>query len=203
MSDSPFGPYERRFTVFLGCLLAATVTLAYQDRTPAQKSYVISGRVVDPAGLRPEAAVLMLGTERDGDFSSVPVPLGEGGSFVTGRLTPATYVLELVRTPNSLTKAATVVGLSIVAISTADVTAVTVTVRRDTAVSGTFRMESDNPAARWPTRIAVTAFLALDAAPLLDGVQAEGAPEGRFVLRNAFGPRVLRCNYTEAEGSPW
>ena len=28
---------------------------------------------------------------------------------------------------------------------------------------------------------------------VLNGTVAKGAPEGQFVLRNAFGPRVLRC----------
>jgi hypothetical protein len=43
----------------------------------------------------------------------------------------------------------------------------------------------------WPPHIAGSAFLALDEMPLLDGTGADGAPAGRFVLRNAFGPRVL------------
>ncbi|MCX6539253.1 MAG: hypothetical protein NT151_10035 [Acidobacteria bacterium] len=119
------------------------------------------------------------------------------------RLNPATYVLEVLRTPHSPTKAATVVAFSIVRLSTADVAGVTVTVRRDTAMTGRFRMESDNAAAEWPPVIVVNAFLALDQAPLLPGTVADGAPAGRFVLRNAFGPRVLRCGYTLAGGNSW
>ena len=49
----------------------------------------------------------------------------------------------------------------------------------------------------------VNAFLALDGMPLLAGVVGEGAAGGKFVLRNAFGPRVLRCGYTNAPGSRW
>ncbi len=32
---------------------------------------------------------------------------------------------------------------------------------------------------------------------------ADGAAGGRFVLRNAFGPRLLRCGYTLAPGARW
>ncbi len=38
---------------------------------------------------------------------------------------------------------------------------------------------------------------------MLPGPGADGAPAGRFVLRNAFGPRVLRSGYTLAPGSSW
>ena len=51
--------------------------------------------------------------------------------------------------------------------------------------------------------VGVTAFLALDGAPLGDSTGAAGAPAGRFVLHNAFGPRVLRCVYSLAPDSPW
>lgn len=203
MLDTSLTGPKKFWVLLLACLLAVPATLAYQEGTPTQKDHLISGRVVDPHRLRPEDAVLMLGAEQDGGFSSVPVPVGADGSFVTPRLNPATYVLEVVRTPHSATKAATVVGFSIVPLSTADVAGVTVTVRRDTAITGTFRMERDNAAAEWPPKIVVNAFLALDGAPLLNGTVAEGAPAGRFVLRNAFGPRVLRCGYTLAAGNPW
>lgn len=169
---------------------------------PAQTGYVISGRVEDPHNLRPEEAILMLGTEKDGGFTSIPVPLRRDGSFVTAPLKPATYVLEVVRTPHSPTKPATVVGFSIVRVTDADVAGVTVTVRPDFAIQGRFRMESDN-AAPWPPHISVSAYLALDSAPLLTGTVADGAAGGRFVLRNAFGPRVLRSGYTLPPGHKW
>jgi hypothetical protein len=98
----------------------------------------------------PEDATLMLG-RRDGDgFSSQPVRVGADGSFVTPPLGPATYVLEVIRTPNSPTKPATVVGFTPVSLGASDVSGVTVEVRRDTAITGSFRMESDNPQAVWP-----------------------------------------------------
>jgi hypothetical protein len=145
----------------------------------------------------------MLGRRENGSFGSTPVPVAPDGSLVTSKVTPGTYVLELVRTPHSATKRATTVALSIVAVSTADVSGVTVEVRRDTAITGTFRMESDNPKAEWPPHIVVNAFLALDGMPLLKGTLAEGAPEGKFILRNAFGPRVVRSGYMLAPGSRW
>jgi hypothetical protein len=145
----------------------------------------------------------MLGQGENGSFGSTPVPVAPDGSFVTSTVRPGTKVLELVRTPHSATKRATTVALSIVTVSTADVSGVTVAVRRDTAITGTFRMESDNPKAEWPTQIVVNAWLAVAGAPFLGSTVAEGAPRGKFVLRNALGPRVLRCGYTLAPGSRW
>ena len=81
---------------------------------------------------------------------------------------------------------------------------VTVEVRRDTTLTGRFRMESDNPKAAWPSHVHVLAFLAVDGLP--DGVQRAlptVAPDGTFVLRNAFGPRVLRTGYVPVPGSMW
>jgi hypothetical protein len=68
-------------------------------------------------------------------------------------------------------------------------------------IRGKFVMRSDNAAAKWPSSI--------HAVPLLvaGGVQvsgiSEGAPNGEFILRNAFGPRVLRAGYTLEPGFRW
>jgi len=123
---------------------AAPLGLAYQGGGRPEQ-YVIAGRVVDPHGLRPEGAILTLGQGENGSFSAGPVPIAEDGSFVTPRLRPGIYVLEIIRTPHSATHPATPVGLTIVPVSTADVPDVRVEVRRDTALTGRFRMESDNP----------------------------------------------------------
>jgi hypothetical protein len=192
-----------RLTIVLLWTASAPFTLGFQERRSSEPGYVISGRVVDPHQLRPEDAVLMLGRRDQEGFSSQPIPLGADGAFVTLALSPTTYVLELVRTPHSPTKAATVVGFTLVPLAASDVTGVTVEARRDTALTGRFRMVTDNPRAVWPPHIVVNAYLALDGMPLLNGTVAEGAPAGRFVLRNAFGPRVLRCGYTLAAGDRW
>jgi hypothetical protein len=54
-----------------------------------------------------------------------------------------------------------------------------------------------------PPHIVVNAFLAMRGSPALHGAVAEGAWGGKFVLRNAFGPRVLRAGYTRAPGAAW
>jgi hypothetical protein len=64
-------------------------------------------------------------------------------------------------------------------------------------------METSDPQAKWPPHIGVHAYLALDGAPLMDATAADGAPTGTFVLRNAFGPRVLRCTYNLLPGEWW
>ena len=175
-----------------------------RDQSGVGTGFTIRGRVVDPHGLKPEQAVLMLWSQRDnaGGSWGVPVPVGRDGSFVTHRLQPARYLLEVVRTPHSKTKPATVVGFTAVPIE-ADVSGVTVEIRRDTAIAGRFRMESDDPSAVWPPHIVINAFLAFDRTPLLNSTVADGAPAGRFVLRNAFGPRVIRAGYTLAPGHWW
>jgi len=64
-------------------------------------------------------------------------------------------------------------------------------------------MESDDPAAVWPPQIVVHADLAATGASFLGSQGAEGAAGGKFVLRNVYGPRVLRCGYTLAGASRW
>jgi hypothetical protein len=192
-----------RLALLLLCALSVAAQRAQPNRLGPEPWRLIAGRVVDPHQLRPEDAVLMLGREDNGAFSRSPVPVAADGSFVTPRLRPGLYVLEIVRDPHSPTKPAAVVGFTIVTVDAMDVSGVMVTIRRDVALAGTFRMESDNPGAAWPPHVVVNAFLALDGMPMLSGTVADGAPAGRFVLRNAFGPRVLRCGYTLAPGSKW
>ena len=188
-----------------GLVIVAPLTAEFQHFGDAPNGHTISGRVVDPHQLRPEDLTLMAGRrDKNGDsFGSYPVRFNADGSFVTPRLDPDTYVLELMRTPHSASTPAIPVGLTIVPMGTSHVSNVIVEVRRDFALTGTFRMESDNPAAAWPTHIHVGAQLALDGMAFLGSRGADGAPGGKFVLRNAFGPRVLRCGYTLAAGSKW
>ncbi len=136
-------------------------------------------------------------------FAGDPIPMAADGAFVTPRLEPGAYVLVVVRTPHSATSPATTVGFTSVVLGTADVTGVTVEVRRDSALTGRFRMESDNPRAPWPTYMAVLAFLDVGDRDLWMFEAAAGGPGGTFVLRNIFGPRILSCNITPAAGSPW
>ena len=188
-------------------LICVCVALAPFPQPPQHRAveggHTISGRVVDPHRLRPEGAILMLGQEDDGSFSETPVDVGSDGSFVTPRLNSGTYFLTVVRTPHSPSQPATTVGFEIVRLGTNDMNDVTVTIRRDTALTGRFRMESDTPGTPWPPHIVVNAFLAIEGLPMLSAVIADGAPEGKFVLRNAFGPRVLRCGYTLSPGTKW
>jgi hypothetical protein len=188
----------------VACAFAAASPLGQRAGDDAQTGHTISGTVVDPYSLRPEGAILMLG-QPDGlsSFRSVPIRIAADGSFTTPRRSPGLYVLELVRTPHSATKAADAVGLKIVQLAKADVSGVTVEVRRDMVLTGRFRMESDNPDAAWPSHIGVLAFLAVDGLPMVAALGAEGAPNGTFILRNAFGPRVLRCGYVPVPGSHW
>lgn len=195
----------RAFALVLLGVMVAPLTAAFQNFGGAPNGHTISGRVLDPHQLRPEDLTLMVGRrDNSGEsFGSYPVPFTTDGSFVTPRLDPETYVLELIRTPHSASKPATPVGLTVVRLATSDISNVTVEVRRDTALTGTFRMESDNPAAVWPPHIHVSALLALDGMTFLGSRGADGAPGAKFILRNAFGPRVLRSGYTLAAGSSW
>ena len=197
--------FIRRAVLVVACALGALHPGAFQDFGAAPNGHLISGRVVDPHQLHPEDLVLMVG-RGNGDghsFGSRPLTLNADGSFVTERLDPDTYVLELIRTPHSASKPATSVGLTLVSLGSSDVSDVTVEVRKDTALTGTFRMESDNPNPIWPPMIVVNAQLAVEEIAYLGSTVAEGASGGKFVLRNVFGPRVLRCGYSLAADSRW
>jgi hypothetical protein len=164
--------------------------------------HVISGRVVDPQDLLPRDAQLLLGGEDGGAFAWAPLQVAKDGSFSTPRLRAGTYILQ-VRPPHRPHKLSKVVGLALVPLASKDVSGVTVLIQPDTAIVGRFRMSSDDPAAPWPPHIVVQAYVALDGSDLQAPVMADGATGGRFVLRNAFGPRVLRCGYTLTPGGRW
>ena len=186
------------------CAVAAATPLGQLAGVDTPGGHVMSGRVVDPHQLRPEAAVLMLGSRRGLRRSArFRFRSRQTGRSTTPRRPPGIYVLEVVRTPNSATKPEQVVGQKIVQLATADVSGLTVDVRRDTTLIGRYRMESDNPKAAWPSHIHVLAFLAVDGLPMVASVIADGAPGGTFVLRNAFGPRVLRTGYVPVPDSMW
>lgn len=193
---------RRVFGVFVASLLAIFAAEGRQQQ-PTGRRYTISGRVSDPHNLRPAEGVLMLGSQQGESVGYGLVSVRRNGTFVTHPVAPGNYVLKVVRTPHSAAHPATDVGLTIVEVREADVTGVVVEVRPDTALVGKFRMISDNRAAPWPPHIVVNAFLAMRDSPLLDGVVAEGSQGGKFVLRNAFGTRVLRAGYTLAPGASW
>lgn len=196
--------FSSRTSVVIAAALAAGLIGRAEQTFPPGARYTISGRVTDPLKLQPEDAVLTLGrVNDDGAFGSAPVEIGDDGGFVAHDLAPGTYIFEVVRTPHSATKPAVPVAFQVVRIIDADLTNVSVTIRRDTAVTGRFRMESENPAAAWPPHIHVNSQLALDGLGFAGSKGADGAPAGTFTLRNAFGPRVLRCGYTLAPNSWW
>jgi TonB family protein len=197
--------FSSRTSVVIAAALAAGLIGRAEQAFPPGPRYTISGRVIDPLRLQPEDALLTLGrvNDDDGAFGSAPVQMGADGGFVARDLAPGTYIFEVVRTPHSATKSAVPVAFHVVRVINADVTDVTVLIRRDTAVTGRFRMESEDPAAAWPPHIHVNAQLALDGLGFAGSKGADGAPAGTFILRNAFGPRVLRCGYQLAPNSWW
>lgn len=204
MPSSLHRRFGSRTSVIIAAALFAGLIGRGEQIFPSGPRYTISGNVIDPLRLQPEDAVLTLGrVSDDGAFGSAPMAIGANGAFVARDLAPGTYIFEVVRTPHSATKPAVPVAFQMVQIIDANLTGVRVEIRRDTAVSGRFRMESDNRAAAWPPHIVVNAQLALDGLGFAGSKVAEGAPAGVFILRNAFGPRVLRCGYTLARGSWW
>jgi hypothetical protein len=159
---------------------------------PIDPRYVISGRVEDPLRIRPANIMLMVGYERDGLGVAYPVTIAANGTFATNTLLPAKYVLTLVRDPYTATRKSMPIGLTIAEVVNADVTGVNVMIRPDVTLEGRFRME---PGAPWPSHIVASACLAEEGLRLAACQVAEGAPEGKFLLRNAFGPRVLQIDW--------
>ena len=214
MTRSSWRSIGRRSVLTAAVLIAAVDLAPPADaravqpgvRTDALASeYTISGRVLDPKGLKTKDAILQIWRrDPDGEGSSgVPVPTAADGSFVTARVPSGTYLLEVVRTPYSTKAPATTVGLRMVTVTGANVDGADVEVHKDFALQGRFHMESDNPRAPWPPHIVVNAFVALHGTSLWKGTVADGAPGGRFVLRNAFGPRVVRPGYSLEPGVSW
>ena len=176
---------------------------SYRDANAAEAGPTISGRIVAPDGVLPPGAIVTARSAGDDRSGSGPIPTKADGRFLTPPLWPGTYVLRVQRTPRSSTGPGSLMGLTIVPVKTADVTGVTITLQRDVSLTGHFRMESDNPAARWPTHIHVLAFLVVDGVTVPDGNISDGASGGRFILRNPIGPRVLRSGYSTEPGHSW
>ena len=154
-----------------------------------QHRFVISGRVLDPHNLRPADAMLSLGYDRDGAGYGIPVPMTSDGLFTTQTVYPGTYVLMVVRNPYSHTEPAMPVGLSIVRVENRDASGVTVTIQRDAEIRGRIRMPAGSPL---PSRIHLTACLAEEGVRHAACRVADVAADGTFVLRNAYGRRLLR-----------
>jgi hypothetical protein len=164
---------------------------------PQPKPYRISGRIEG----RPPWPALTVGTpEGYTSYGEAPVSVADDGSFVTNPVASGAHVLELSE-PNSPEPNAR--GTQIVQVTSSDVSEIVLRRQQPYALTGRFRMESDNPSAVWPPHIVVNAQLRTSGASFLGSQVAEGAPGGRFVLRNLYGPRVLRCGYTLAAGSRW
>lgn len=162
----------------------------------AQWRYLIAGRIDDPLNLRTPDATVILGFDRDGVGYGVPVPTSADGSFVTQALNPGTYMVALIRSPHAATQAALPIALEVIRLGEGDVRGVRLRVRRDVTVTGRFRME---PGTAWPRHLAVTSCLHAEGLRHADCRPAEGAPEGRFILRNAFGPRLLSVGFQAGE----
>jgi hypothetical protein len=155
---------SRRSIVLALVTLATAALVAQQPNGRAEAGFVIVGHVVDPHQLRPKAATLLVGHQEGNSYSSEPVEVAADGSFRTGRLAPGTYVLELVRDASSPGAGGGTIGFAIVPVAAADVSGVRLEVRRDSTLTGRFRLESDNPRAEPPRQIIALAFLALDGA---------------------------------------
>ena len=163
----------------------------------AQWRYLIAGRVEDPHGLRPANVMVTVGFDRDGVGYGVPMAVAADGSFVTHALSPGTYVLTVIRNPYSTTERSMPVGLTIARLENADVTDVIVTIQPDTALEGRFSMEPGTPR---PSSIAVSSCLAAKGVRLAGCLAADGRADGTFVIRNAYGPRVLHVAVNGGDG---
>jgi len=191
-------PWFRRSTCRLGvCVLLGALMGPPPALAARQWRYLIAGRVEDPHGLRPANAMVTVGFDRDGVGYGIPLAVAADGSFVTHALSPGTYVLTVIRHPCSATERSMPVGLTIARIENADVTGVTVTIQPDMTLEGRIRLASGTPG---PPCVVVTSCLAVDGVRRAGCLTAEGASDGRFILRNAFGPRLLQIAACDGRG---
>jgi hypothetical protein len=164
--------------------------------------HTISGRVVDSNGRVPSKVELFVWEEDGiGGSGGGPVAVAADGSFTTPPLQPGTYVLNVGPGPISRREPDDEGGLAIVELGPTDVTGLSIRTRRY-ALRGKYVMRGDDPAAKWPPHIHVMAMLVAGRASAVS-VTADGAPNGEFILRNAFGPRILRPGYTLDGGPRW
>lgn len=153
-----------------------------------QFRFVISGRIADPHGVRPPDMMLSLAYDRDGQGLSLPVTMTKDGAFATQTVYPGNYVLMAVRNPYSHTERSMPIGLEIVTVGQGDTHGVTVTIQRDYALEGRFRINAGTPRR---SGVIVQSCLAVEGVRRAACLAADEAPDGRFVLRNAYGPRLL------------
>jgi hypothetical protein len=184
-------------------ITAATIApLASQPVPTGGRGAIITGHIVDPHQLRtPDMTLLMWYQTRPYASSGDPIPLAADGTFVTPPLLPGTYVFEATRASSSA--AADLRGVAVVGVGVSDVSNVRLELRRPTVLTGRYRMESDDPEARWPSHMYLIANLALDGLDLGTSHVFEGGPNGTFVLRNAFGPRILKYGGGQEPGRSW
>jgi len=67
---------------------------------------------------------------------------------------------------------------------------------------GQYVMRADDPAAKWPPYIHVIA-MRVGGDALERTVTSEEMPNGEFILRNVFGPHILRPGWTPEPGVRW
>ena len=198
----------RACRVFLGGIAlsaASCVEGAHSHHYLETPGPTISGRIENPHGLEPEDGVLTMGIWTGNSGQSFFVRVEADGTFETHGLEPGTYALEFIRTHSSPTAPATPVSaVHFVEMRREDITGVVVTLQRDMALEGRYRVESDQADPPWPPSIHVSADPAHEERPWPAMRQvAHALPNGRFVLRNAFGPHLLDVSYGNGLGRPW
>ncbi|MDQ3172028.1 MAG: hypothetical protein M3Q55_18020 [Acidobacteriota bacterium] len=193
------------FVALLAVATASCVEGAHSHHYPDTPGPAISGRIDNPLGLRHEDGVLTAGYWKGGSGESLFVRVEADGTFRTHGLEPGTYALEFIRTHSSPTAAATPVSaVRFVEIRHEDVTGVVVTLQADVELEGRYRVEGTQAHPPWPPSIYVSANPAHEGKPWIAMRQvAHALPDGRFVLRNAYGPHLLDVGYERGPGKLW
>lgn len=162
----------------------------------------VSGRLDDPHNLRTPDTLLSMYRQVGNAGTGINVKVARDGSFTTPPLPRGFYSFELIRTPHSATHPATTIGVGWVEVGDTDLDGVVLSVRRDMELQGRYRIASDRANPPWPESIHLSAPMVAGGTEVRWGSQNVFAAEGgRFFLRNAFGPRVLRAGYTPADKS--
>lgn len=163
----------------------------------------VSGRLDDPHGLRTPDMVLAMNRQTESGLSGIHVRVADDGSFTTPLLPSGFYSFEAIRTPHSHTHPATAVGVGWVDVGVTNVSGVVIPIKRDMELRGRYRIAPDHGNLKWPENLYVSAPMIVDGQETWSPTQTtHGAEGGAFILRNAYGPRVLRVGYTPTDGSP-
>ena len=171
---------------------------------PVRRASTVSGRVVEADGRPPRNVTVWIGGESDGGFSAETCQVEPDGRFVSGELSPGTYVLDASSLTGASDMAVATSGFAVVTVKEADVSGVVLTLHPSTTIQGRIRFESERDVDALHPHVTVRAVLAVERMRENHSTVADSGEDGTFTLAPAHGPRLIRAEAERGSSpSPW